>query len=118
MRRRAPDSSAEAACCSLTRGRRAACRARRYVRDAPGYYGLEARSDLSASADGPQGLIGAQADSDWLYRVPWGLRKMLRWVHERCARRCRALGAARRTPLGGRTLQAERYEQCERIVLT
>jgi len=94
----------------LTRGRRAARRARRYVRDAPGYYGLEARSDLSASANGPQGLIGAQADSDWLYRVPWGLRKMLRWVHERCARRCRDLRAACRTLPGVCVLQAAQAE--------
>ena len=27
--------------------------------------------------------FGLQAASDWLYSVPWGLRKLLVWLHER-----------------------------------
>jgi len=27
--------------------------------------------------------IGNQADSDWLWVVPWGMRKLLNWVHQR-----------------------------------
>jgi hypothetical protein len=27
--------------------------------------------------------IGVQADSDWLYVVPWGFQKMLKWVAKR-----------------------------------
>ena len=25
----------------------------------------------------------SQADSPWLYVVPWGLRKLLNWIHKR-----------------------------------
>jgi len=28
-------------------------------------------------------MIGPKADSDWLYVVPWGFRKLLEWVYER-----------------------------------
>eukprot|EP01121_Diplochlamys_sp_Union-15-3_P009268 TRINITY_DN2521_c0_g1_i4.p1 TRINITY_DN2521_c0_g1~~TRINITY_DN2521_c0_g1_i4.p1 ORF type:complete len:237 (-),score=39.89 TRINITY_DN2521_c0_g1_i4:81-791(-) len=28
-------------------------------------------------------LIGPIADSDWLYIVPWGIQKLLVWIHER-----------------------------------
>ena len=55
----------------------------RYVKNAPGEYGLEGLLDASASAEGPKGLIGPQADSSWLYMVPWGFRKMLNWVNDR-----------------------------------
>ncbi|KAL3135675.1 hypothetical protein ABBQ38_006148 [Trebouxia sp. C0009 RCD-2024] len=27
--------------------------------------------------------IGPQADSEWLYAVPWGFRKLLTWIHKR-----------------------------------
>ncbi|KAK9827612.1 hypothetical protein WJX81_006199 [Elliptochloris bilobata] len=54
-----------------------------YVKDAPGAYGLEGLLDASASANGPEGLVGPQADSSWLYTVPWGIRKMLNWVNNR-----------------------------------
>lgn len=29
------------------------------------------------------GVAGLQADSEWLYVVPWGFRKLLAWIHER-----------------------------------
>ena len=28
-------------------------------------------------------LVVMQADSEWLYVVPWGLRKLLVWIHKR-----------------------------------
>lgn len=28
-------------------------------------------------------VAGLQADSEWLYVVPWGFRKLLAWIHER-----------------------------------
>lgn len=28
-------------------------------------------------------IAGLQADSEWLYAVPWGFRKLLAWIHER-----------------------------------
>lgn len=54
------------------------------MKDAPGSYGLEGLLDATASPNGPNGLIGPKADSDWLYVVPWGFRKMLNWVNNRC----------------------------------
>ena len=27
--------------------------------------------------------MSAQADSEWLYVVPWGLKKLLVWIHQR-----------------------------------
>ena len=53
------------------------------MKDAPGSYGLEGLLDATATANGPNGLIGPQADSNWLYVVPWGFRKMLNWVNNR-----------------------------------
>jgi len=36
---------------------------------------------MSRERDGK--LIGPRADSDWLYVVPWGMRKLLEWVYTR-----------------------------------
>ena len=40
--------------------------------------------NASNSATAPNGTaIGTQADSPWLYIVPWGLNRMLNWIGER-----------------------------------
>ncbi|KAJ3079453.1 hypothetical protein HK102_003775 [Quaeritorhiza haematococci] len=36
--------------------------------------------------------IGPQAESTWLFVVPWGFRKMLKWIHDRYALRDRQQG--------------------------
>ena len=46
--------------------------------------GWDVDRNASNSAIAPNGTaIGVQADSPWLYIVPWGLNKMLNWIGER-----------------------------------
>jgi len=48
----------------------------------PGYY--EADQGLITTPYSQNGtIVGPQADSSWLFDVPWGIRKMLNWVAAR-----------------------------------
>jgi len=47
----------------------------------PPIYDTDAGVDTTRYQDGK--AIGPMADSDWLWVVPWGMRKLLNWVYER-----------------------------------
>lgn len=54
------------------------------------FFGLNHYTSMYAgegytTANGPNGSIGPQADSSWLYVVPWGFNKLLHWIKERYA---------------------------------